>query len=173
MLFTKSISDQFWRSYRKKSIFFIFHFLKFLPIYHYVLEKKLDVKEADIEFSHLHSTMVFNGAHIRTCAGIYGRNQTSYWHKLDSKKNKTGITLQGKTIIFHLSHWREKTSPSPSCSHAPPQRLGGGEQSKREGRATRPIKLKLNSIHIYETYLTLGLHRKYHCLLKSVQIGHF
>ena len=31
MLFTKSISDQFWRSYRKKSIFVIFHFLKYLP----------------------------------------------------------------------------------------------------------------------------------------------
>ena len=35
MLFTKSISDQFWRSYGKKSIFFIFHFLKFLPISNY------------------------------------------------------------------------------------------------------------------------------------------
>ena len=33
MLFTKSISAQFWRSYRKKSIFFIFHFLKFLPYF--------------------------------------------------------------------------------------------------------------------------------------------
>ena len=32
MLFAKSISDQIWRSYRKKTIFFIFHFLKFLPI---------------------------------------------------------------------------------------------------------------------------------------------
>ena len=32
MLLTESISDQFWRSYRKKSIFFIFHFLNFLPI---------------------------------------------------------------------------------------------------------------------------------------------
>ena len=27
------MSDQFWRSYRKKSIFFIFHFLKFLPYF--------------------------------------------------------------------------------------------------------------------------------------------
>ena len=31
MLFTKSISDQFWRSYRKKLIFFIFHVLQDLP----------------------------------------------------------------------------------------------------------------------------------------------
>ena len=30
MLFTKSICDQFWRSYCKKSIFVIFHYLKFL-----------------------------------------------------------------------------------------------------------------------------------------------
>ena len=32
-------------------------------IYHYVLEKKLDVTEADIEFSRLHSSMVLHGAH--------------------------------------------------------------------------------------------------------------
>ena len=31
MFFTKSISNQFWRNYRIKSFFFIFHFLKFLP----------------------------------------------------------------------------------------------------------------------------------------------
>ena len=31
MLFTKSICDKFWRSYCRKSIFVIFHFLKFLP----------------------------------------------------------------------------------------------------------------------------------------------
>ena len=29
-------------------------------IYHYVLEKKLDVTEADIEFSRLHSSMVLH-----------------------------------------------------------------------------------------------------------------
>ena len=32
MPFTKSIFEQFWRSYCKKTIFVIFHFLKFLPI---------------------------------------------------------------------------------------------------------------------------------------------
>ena len=33
MPFTKSIFEQFWRSYCKKTIFVVFHFLKFLPIY--------------------------------------------------------------------------------------------------------------------------------------------
>ena len=32
MPFTKSIFEQFWRSYCKKTIFVVFHFLKFLPI---------------------------------------------------------------------------------------------------------------------------------------------
>ena len=32
MAFTKSIFEQFWRSYCKKTIFVVFHFLKFLPI---------------------------------------------------------------------------------------------------------------------------------------------
>ena len=32
MSFTKSIFEQFWRSYCKKTIFVVFHFLKFLPI---------------------------------------------------------------------------------------------------------------------------------------------
>ena len=32
MPFTKSIFEQFWRSYCKKMIFVVFHFLKFLPI---------------------------------------------------------------------------------------------------------------------------------------------
>ena len=31
MPFTKSIFEQFWRSYYKKTIFVVFHFLKFLP----------------------------------------------------------------------------------------------------------------------------------------------
>ena len=31
MAFTKSIFEQFWRSYWKKTIFVVFHFLKFLP----------------------------------------------------------------------------------------------------------------------------------------------
>ena len=31
MPFTKSIFEQFWRSYCKKTIFVVFHFLKFLP----------------------------------------------------------------------------------------------------------------------------------------------
>ena len=31
MLSTKSTSSQFWRSYRKKSSFFVFHVLQFLP----------------------------------------------------------------------------------------------------------------------------------------------
>ena len=31
MAFTKSIFEQFWRSYCKKTIFVVFHFLKFLP----------------------------------------------------------------------------------------------------------------------------------------------
>ena len=35
MPFTKSIFEQFWRSYCKKTIFVVFHFLKFLPIYMY------------------------------------------------------------------------------------------------------------------------------------------
>ena len=33
MPFTKSIFEQFWRSYCKKTIFVVFHFLKFLPIF--------------------------------------------------------------------------------------------------------------------------------------------
>jgi len=33
MPFTKSIFEQFWRSYCKKTIFVVFHFLKFLPNY--------------------------------------------------------------------------------------------------------------------------------------------
>ena len=33
MAFTKSIFEQFWRSYWKKTIFVVFHFLKFLPKY--------------------------------------------------------------------------------------------------------------------------------------------
>ena len=33
MAFTKSIFEQFWRSYCKKTIFVVFHFLKFLPMY--------------------------------------------------------------------------------------------------------------------------------------------
>ena len=33
MPFTKSIFEQFWRSYCKKTIFVVFHFLKFLPSY--------------------------------------------------------------------------------------------------------------------------------------------
>ena len=33
MPFTKSIFEQFWRSYCKKTIFVVFHFLKFLPKY--------------------------------------------------------------------------------------------------------------------------------------------
>ena len=33
MAFTKSIFEQFWRSYCKKTIFVVFHFLKFLPTY--------------------------------------------------------------------------------------------------------------------------------------------
>ena len=33
MPFTKSIFEQFWRSYCKKTIFVVFHFLKFLPYY--------------------------------------------------------------------------------------------------------------------------------------------
>ena len=32
MAFTKSIFEQFWRSYCKKTIFVVFHFLKFLPL---------------------------------------------------------------------------------------------------------------------------------------------
>ena len=32
MPFTKSIFEQFWRSYCKKTIFIVFHFLKFLPL---------------------------------------------------------------------------------------------------------------------------------------------
>ena len=32
MPFTKSIFEQFWRSYCKKTIFVVFHFLKFLPM---------------------------------------------------------------------------------------------------------------------------------------------
>ena len=35
MAFTKSIFEQFWRSYCKKTIFVVFHFLKFLPNYDY------------------------------------------------------------------------------------------------------------------------------------------
>ena len=35
MPFTKSHFEQFWRSYCKKKIFVVFHFLKFLPIYVY------------------------------------------------------------------------------------------------------------------------------------------
>ena len=35
MPFTKSNFEQFWRSYCKKKIFIVFHFLKFLPIYMY------------------------------------------------------------------------------------------------------------------------------------------
>ena len=35
MPFTKSIFEQFWRSYCKKTIFVVFHFLKFLPKYKY------------------------------------------------------------------------------------------------------------------------------------------
>ena len=35
MPFTKSIFEQFWRSYCKKTIFVVFHVLKFLPIYNY------------------------------------------------------------------------------------------------------------------------------------------
>ena len=31
MPFTKSVFEQFWRSYCKKTIFVVFHFLKFLP----------------------------------------------------------------------------------------------------------------------------------------------
>ena len=40
MPFTKSIFEQFWRSYCKKTIFVVFHFLKFLPkyIYHSLAE---------------------------------------------------------------------------------------------------------------------------------------
>ena len=34
MPFTKSIFEQFWRSYCKKTIFVVFHFLKFLPFCH-------------------------------------------------------------------------------------------------------------------------------------------
>ena len=34
MPFTKSIFEQFWRSYCKKTIFVVFHFLKFLPTCH-------------------------------------------------------------------------------------------------------------------------------------------
>ena len=33
MPFTKSIFEQFWRSYCKKTIFVVFHFLKFLPMF--------------------------------------------------------------------------------------------------------------------------------------------
>ena len=36
MPFTKSIFEQFWRSYCKKTIFVVFHFLKFLPIYNMI-----------------------------------------------------------------------------------------------------------------------------------------
>ena len=92
-------------------------------IYHYVLEKKLDVKEADIEFSRLHSTMVFHGAHICTCAGIYGRNQTSYWHKLDSKKNQNWDNFAGKNNFissFSLTRKNIIKSLLLSCSSSTP-----------------------------------------------------
>ena len=47
MLFTKSISNPFWRSYRKKSIFFIFHFLKFLPLWLSTIENHCRFIEFD------------------------------------------------------------------------------------------------------------------------------
>ena len=37
MPFTKSIFEQFWRSYCKKTIFVVFHFLKFLPNYDFCI----------------------------------------------------------------------------------------------------------------------------------------
>ena len=39
MAFTKSIFEQFWRSYCKQTIFVVFHFLKFLPICIYIKMK--------------------------------------------------------------------------------------------------------------------------------------
>ena len=39
MPFTKSIFEQFWRSYCKKTIFVVFHFLKFLPKYYLKLKQ--------------------------------------------------------------------------------------------------------------------------------------
>ena len=41
MPFTKSIFEQFWRSYCKKTIFVVFHFLKFLPIYVQTTDSKM------------------------------------------------------------------------------------------------------------------------------------
>ena len=40
MPFTKSIFEQFWRSYCKKTIFVVFHFLKFLPIWYLLTCKR-------------------------------------------------------------------------------------------------------------------------------------
>ena len=47
MPFTKSIFEQFWRSYCKKTIFVVFHFLKFLPwchLYTYSVQRKFSSK---------------------------------------------------------------------------------------------------------------------------------
>ena len=48
MPFTKSIFEQFWRSYCKKTIFVVFHFLKFLPIYEAETDNNVDVVVAPI-----------------------------------------------------------------------------------------------------------------------------
>ena len=44
MPFTKSIFEQFWRSYCKKTIFVVFHFLKFLPLCGLVVDGTVDSK---------------------------------------------------------------------------------------------------------------------------------
>ena len=48
MPFTKSIFEQFWRSYCKKTIFVVFHFLKFLPKCHFWGFKVGEGKDKDL-----------------------------------------------------------------------------------------------------------------------------
>ena len=118
MLFTKSISDQFWRSYRKKMIFFfIFHFLKFLPIWVLKKDRKWGLSRplvwklklvlsptANYSMSRAYSLVDFHdycttSAHKRSFGHTWSADRLFWFWKLDWVSNCIEIWWHKNSIL--------------------------------------------------------------------------
>ena len=142
MSFSKSISDQFWRSYCKKSIFVIFHFLKFLPIYvgHNAPPNPVPCynwyrPKMYICFIHY---QLYNICNILLKHIIVSQRTVSVHYILPNLWQKPAVEFPKKIIhlkvwsTIHVLSFNPKFDLNPRLTHIPKQGIVGWELSFRK-----------------------------------------
>lgn len=99
MPFTKSIFEQFWRSYCKKTIFVVFHFLKFLPLCNKGAEQNQIFLQRNYQPCYFHQ--VFHKAldqnQTKYPLDIFSQSSMMCWHWQD-KNHHIGDSKKEKQV---------------------------------------------------------------------------